>query len=90
MTELKYLKDIAKSLDGIYKELRKMNAQPEISKTGHCKDCKYFEYDSVGKVDGMPLIVAHEVCTKWGEGCKTEEDGFCFMFEKMQESEDKE
>lgn len=88
MTELKYLKDIAKSLDGIYKELRKMNAQ--ISKTGHCKDCKYFEYDSVAKVDGMPLIVAHEVCTKWGEGCKTEEDGFCFMFEKMQESEDKE
>lgn len=31
MTELKYLKDIAKSLDGIYKELRKMNAQPEMS-----------------------------------------------------------
>lgn len=29
MTELKYLKDIAKSLDGIYKELRKMNAQKE-------------------------------------------------------------
>lgn len=56
-------------------------------KIGRCKDCKYFEYDSVGKVDGMPLIVAHEVCTKWGEGCKTEEDGFCFMFEKKQKSE---
>ena len=28
MTELKYLKDIAKSLDGIYKELKKMNREP--------------------------------------------------------------
>lgn len=72
-------------------EIRKVRDEnkenKEESKTGHCKDCKYFEYDSVGKVDGMPLIVAHEVCTKWGEGCKTEEDGFCFMFEKMQKSE---
>ena len=27
MTELKYLKDIARSLDGIYKELKKQNQQ---------------------------------------------------------------
>jgi hypothetical protein len=58
-------------------------------KTGRCKDCKYFEYDSVAKVDGMPLIVAHEICKKWGDGCKTREDGYCFLFEP-QESEDKE
>jgi len=50
-------------------------------RTGHCKDCKYFEYDSVAKVDGIPLIVAHEICTKWGDGCKTKEDGYCFLFE---------
>lgn len=31
MTELKYLKDIAKSLDGIYKELKKMNTQADMS-----------------------------------------------------------
>ena len=49
--------------------------------TGHCKDCKYFEYDSVAKVDGVPLIVAHEICSKWGDGCKTKEDGYCFLFE---------
>ena len=54
-----------------------------------CKDCKYFEYDSVAQVDGIPLIVAHEICNKWGEGCKTREDGYCFLFEP-QESEDKE
>ena len=47
-----------------------------------CKDCKYFEYDSVAKVDGIPLIVAHEICNKWGDGCKTSEDGWCFLAEK--------
>lgn len=58
-------------------------------KIGHCKDCKYFEYDSVAKVDGIPLIVAHENCKRWADGCKTEENGYCFLFEP-QESEDKE
>lgn len=56
-------------------------------KTGHCKECKYFEYDSVAKVDGIPLIVAHEICNKWGNGCKTKEDGYCYLFEP-QESEE--
>ena len=50
-------------------------------KTGHCKECKYFEYDSVAKVNGIPLIVAHEICSRWGDGCKTKEDGYCFLFE---------
>ena len=58
-------------------------------KSGKCKNCKYFEYDSVAKVDGIPLIVAHEICNKWGDGCKTSEDGYCYLFEP-QESEDKE
>ena len=60
-----------------------------VRQTGECKDCKYFEYDSVKKVDGIPLIVAHEICNKWGGGCKTKEDGYCYLFEP-QESEDKE
>ena len=53
-----------------------------------CKDCKYFEYDSVAKVDGIPLIVAHEICSKWGDGCKTKEDGYCFLFEPQERSEE--
>ena len=52
----------------------------------NCKDCKYIEYDSVAKVDGIPLIVAHEICSRWGDGCKTKEDGYCFLYEP-QESE---
>ena len=57
-------------------------------KTGHCKDCKYFEHDSAVKVGGAPLIVAHEICSRWGNGCKTREEGYCFLFEP-QESEGK-
>ena len=60
-----------------------VNPQP---KTGHCKECKYFEYDSIAMVDEIPLIVAHEMCARWGDGCKTSEDGYCFLF-APQESE---
>ena len=55
---------------------------------GHCKDCKYFEYDSWAKVNGMELIVAHEICSKWGRGCKTKENGYCFLFESKSEVEE--
>ena len=66
-----------------------IHALPSVTqKSGHCKECKYFEYDSVAKVDGIPLIVAHEICNKWGDGCKTSEDGYCYLFEP-QEREDK-
>lgn len=57
----------------------------ECGKMKRCKDCKHFEYDSMAKVDGIPLIVAHEICKKWGDGCKTSEDGYCFLFEPKEE-----
>lgn len=72
------------------------NAEPvlsgsEKSNIRHCKNCKNFEYDSVAKVNGIPLIVAHEICKRWGDGCQSKEDGYCFLFEpKTQESEDSE
>lgn len=55
---------------------------------GQCKDCKYFEHDSVAELDGMPLIVAHENCSKWGNGCKTKENGYCFLFERKTKMND--
>lgn len=58
-----------------------------VEKMKHCKDCKYFEYDSVAKVDGIPLIVAHEICKRWSDGCKTSEDGYCFLFEPQEGSD---
>lgn len=63
------------------------SVNPQEPKIGHCKDCKYFEYDSVAKVDGIPLIVAHEICSRWGDGCKTKEGGYCFLFEPQKSEE---
>lgn len=51
---------------------------------GRCKRCKHFERDVIAMVDGIPLIVGHEMCNKWGNGCKTREDGYCFLFEPIE------
>lgn len=53
-----------------------------------CKECKYFELNHWENVSGMPLIVAHEICTKWGDGCKTSSDGYCFMAERKENETD--
>lgn len=59
-----------------------------------CRDCKYFEYDhfdavyfptETGEAERVPLITAHEICTRWGDGCKTSENGYCFMAERKEE-----
>ena len=55
--------------------------QPEIVR---CKDCKHFEYNHVENVNGIPLIVAHEICTRWGDGVKTSENGYCFLAERRE------
>lgn len=49
-----------------------------------CKDCKYFEYDHPYIIQGVPVL-GHEVCTAWGDGCKTSEDGYCFLAERREE-----
>lgn len=77
------------SVEGYWAILERLKRLPSVNpqpKTGHCKECKYFEHNSMVKVDGIPLIVAHEICKRWGDGRKTKEDGYCFMFEP-QESE---
>ena len=77
-------KSDTKEVQAIAECLRAVEALPSVtlqSKTGHCKECKYFEYDRVANIDGIPLIVAHEICSRWGDGCKTNEGGYCFLFE---------
>ena len=54
------------------------SSQPEIIR---CKECKHFEYDHPYIIRGMPVF-AHEVCNAWGGGCKTDENGYCFMAER--------
>ena len=74
--------------DAMQASIDKIKALPSSAeRTRYCKDCKYFEYDSVAKVDGIPLIVAHEICSRWGNGCKTKEDGYCFLFEPQERSD---
>ena len=59
------------------------SAEPEIIR---CKDCKHFHYDKPYVVYDIPVL-GHEVCDKWGDGCKTSENGFCFMAERRGDSD---
>lgn len=54
----------------------------DVAEVVRCKDCKYFERDYVEDVNGFPLITAHEICTRWSNGVKTNEDGYCFLAER--------
>lgn len=63
----------------VFAELEREPCEDAIIRRGYCKDCKYFEYDSVAKVEGIPLIVAHEICSKWGDGCKNQRRWVLFL-----------
>ena len=58
------------------------SAQPEIIR---CKDCKHFEYNHPYIIQGIPVL-GHEVCDAWGDGCKTDENGYCFLAERRTDS----
>lgn len=46
-----------------------------------CKDCKHFHYDMPYVIQGIPVL-GHDVCDFWGDGCKTNENGFCSYAER--------
>lgn len=48
-----------------------------------CKYCKYYEKDVWIKVDSIPIIGAHHMCRKWGKGCQTDPEGYCFLGEEI-------
>lgn len=60
------------------------SAQPEIIR---CKECKHFEYDHAYVIQGVPVL-GHEVCNAWGDGCKTDENGWCFLAERRTDGAD--
>ena len=84
---LDLIADYDLSMGQVVKGIHALPSVTPMPKMERCKDCKYFEYDSVRKVNGIPLIVAHEICKRWGDGCRTKEDGYCFLFEPNEESE---
>ena len=52
-----------------------------------CKNCKHFVQDVWCLVDKIPLIVGHEMCNFWGDGCKTTENGWCSYAEPKESNE---
>ena len=82
---------------GLLSNMIKEKARPDFmalcadesgsDKTAYCKDCKYFEYDNIANVDVIPIIAAHEICKRWGNGngCRTSENGYCFLFEPKED-----
>lgn len=53
-----------------------------------CRDCKYFETDHFQNVSGVPLILAHNICKRWGYGFKTNQNGYCFLAERRDDETD--
>lgn len=48
-----------------------------------CKDCKYFHYNKIYDIQGFP-IMGNSVCDKWANGCRTDENGYCFLGERKE------
>lgn len=59
--------------------------EQQSCKKGQCKYCEYFELDHFS--ENYNLITAHEICKKWGKGCKTSQNGYCHMFEERKRNE---
>ena len=51
----------------------------DVVEVVRCKNCHFFERDHFDSLDGVPIITAHNICTRWGNGCMTYENGYCFM-----------
>ena len=71
-----------KTFDTIIDVQPTVDAEPVV----RCKDCKYFLYDKLYMVEGLPLM-GNLVCEKWGNGCRTDENGYCFMGERREDAD---
>lgn len=54
----------------------------DVVEVVRCKDCRHFQQNVWGKVNGIEIIVGHEMCDFWGDGCKTKEEGYCSYGER--------
>ena len=62
--------------------LQKLADMPEIVR---CRDCEFYTKNVFSSWNGMPVIVAHCMCSKWGNGCATDPEGFCFMGKRKED-----
>lgn len=66
---------------GVWKDDIDKIPTADVVEVVRCKDCRHFEYDHPYIIQGIPVL-GHEVCNAWGDGCKTDENGYCFMAER--------
>lgn len=72
------------SEETVKKAVEAWNRRAERKEILRCKDCKYFEFNCIKNVNGKPVIIAHEICYKWGKGAKTSANGYCFLAERKE------
>lgn len=58
-------------------KIRKLTEDETLVEVVRCKNCKHFFNN---KPHG--ILMMNLVCDKWGGGCRTDPDGFCFMGER--------
>lgn len=68
------------------------NSSENVVSVVRCRDCKHFRLNVFGEEIGIGkpydcLIVGHEMCDAWSDGCKTDPEGFCFMGERREDGE---
>lgn len=75
--------------EDLLKELEELEERVAIMSEGrpdiYCKDCKFFKVQDWWFEDGaIKVLGANNVptCTKWGNGCKTNPDGYCHLAER--------
>ena len=66
---------------------KRMDLELNSERVVRCQDCQYFLYDKLYMVEGLPLM-GNLVCEKWGNGCRTDENGYCFMGERKEDAEE--
>lgn len=54
----------------------------DVVEVVRCKGCRHFQRNVLRKVNGVPIIVGHEMCDFWGDGCKTNENDYCSYGER--------
>ena len=55
----------------------------DVQPVVRCKDCKHFHLNYFEEVNGVNIIVAHEICDFWAGGCRTTQDTFCSKGARM-------
>lgn len=57
---------------------RKEIPTADVALIVRCENCQYYNEDYFQMIEGVPVIIAHHVCSFWGRGCATNPDGFCY------------